>query len=64
MNKGYQHYKFYEYFRRFPTKSDHQLRIILFRWEGIGLRTWPPTYTGRQKRAIHFGFGYLSWRIK
>jgi len=50
------------YFHRFGTRRDLQLNITRY-WTGLGLRTWPHTYSGRRKRALHFGFGYLSWRI-
>lgn len=50
------------YFHRFGTAKDHQFRITRY-WERPGIRTWSPA-NNRQKRAIHFGFGYLSWRIK
>jgi hypothetical protein len=51
------------HFIRIGGRHDVQLRII-WRWEGLGLKTWPPSHTGRQKRAVHFGCGYLSWVIR
>jgi len=50
------------FFRRLGGQKEFQLTLI-WRWEGLGLKTWPRTHSGRQKRAIHFGFGYLTWRI-
>jgi hypothetical protein len=51
------------YFRRLGGKRDVQINITRY-WARLGIKTWPPTWSDRQKRAIHFGFGYLSWRIK
>lgn len=50
------------HFHRFGGQRNVQVNLTRY-WAGLGLRTWPPAYTGRQKRAVHFGLGYLSWEL-
>lgn len=50
------------WFRRLGGHRDFQLNIKRS-WEGFGLSTWPPFHSGRQKRAVSFGIGYLCWRV-
>jgi hypothetical protein len=52
-----------DWFRQLHTKRQAQVRVTLWRWQGIGLKTWPANRNGRQKRALHFGIGYWSWVI-
>lgn len=54
--------KKWRYFWRLGGKQDVQLNIIVRR-SGFGLKTWPAWGNGIQKRAVHFGVGYISWRI-
>lgn len=51
------------YFRRLGGRRKVQINLTRY-WAGLGLSTWPATYSGRKKRAIHFGAGYLSWYVK
>jgi hypothetical protein len=53
-----------QFYRKLPGKRFPAIRFTFWQWQGLGLKTWPVTHLGHQKRAIHFGFGYLTWRLR